>query len=269
MADNNAELAPIKDHHGQKVIDAYFDGDPPFAAIKNKKDFPDAYIWENIYDLINEVDILHVVCNDGGLKKACESQEKIEIYNNLDKFIKSDKCHEKLRDIYFEEKLPEIISILKTKIPFLKEQLDGILLNQLPGYTFEDYNIPDDNNEAMVSSVDEAGNLEIDFEKMEYYGEGFIVIPFRCNVEVYADYYIFKGDYYCLPEERIRDIGVFDHNDHYYRAEETFNLEIQGSLSIVFDISGITESEQIIKEIDQLLENAAIDLEDMGVSLSR
>lgn len=264
--DNNAELLPIKNHHGENVINAYFEGEKPFASKKSKKDIPDAFIWEAIRDLLNDVDHLYVISNDAGIIKACENHDKITNYQNLDDFITSDLCHEKLRDIYFEEKLPEIILILKTKMPSFKEQLDQSFLEKLPGYVFKDYNILDDNNEATIYSVGAVENLEINFDETEYYGEGFLVILFNCNIEVYANYYIFKSDYYTLSDEETQRIGISDHNDHYYEADETFELEIGGTLSVIFDISEIKNSDQIISEFDKLFENATIDIEDFKVS---
>jgi len=264
---NNAELLPIKNHHGKKVIKSYFNGEKPFAGIKRRDDFPDAFIWEAICDLLESVDILYVIANDGAIIKACEDIEKIKTYTTLEDFIKSDLCHEQLKDFYFEEKLPEILSMLKTKLPVFKEQLDQILLEKLPGYIFKDYSIPDDNYEARISSVGEVENLEIDFNETEYYGEGYLTIPFNCKIEVYADYYIFKGDYYILPDEKAQHIYIEDHSDHYYSAQEVFDLEVKGTLSISFDITGLKDSPQLMKEIENIFENASIDLEDMEVSM--
>jgi hypothetical protein len=90
------EINPIKDHHGKRVAEAYFEGKPPFKRPKNRDDFPDAFIWETIIDLLGTVDVLHVISNDSGMINACKNIDGILLYESLDAFIKSDICHEKL-----------------------------------------------------------------------------------------------------------------------------------------------------------------------------
>jgi hypothetical protein len=267
MTINNAELLPIKNHHGDKVISSYFAGKKPFAAIKSRNDFPDAFIWEAICDLLETVDFLYVIANDGSIIKACEDIGKIKTYTTLEDFIKSDICHQQLKDFYFEEKLPEILAMLKTKLPVFKERLDHILLEKLPGYIIKDHIIPNDSSEATISGVGEVENLEIDYDETIYFGGGYITIPFSCKIWGYADYYIFKGDYYYMPKEKSLHIYISDHSEDYFYAMEDFEFEVKGSLSISFDITEIKDSGQLMKEIDKIFENGSIDLEDINVSI--
>src|SRR5690606_14136233 len=47
----NAQIHATQPHHGDLVLNAYFSGDAPFSQPKERKDFPDAFIYESIKDL--------------------------------------------------------------------------------------------------------------------------------------------------------------------------------------------------------------------------
>jgi len=44
ILDIGAEVHPISESHGPKVMEAYFSGDPPFREKKSRLDIPDAFI---------------------------------------------------------------------------------------------------------------------------------------------------------------------------------------------------------------------------------
>ena len=45
-------------------------------------------------------------------------------------------------------------------------------------------------------------------------------------------YHIFKQDWYVMSEEEADGISVSDCNRHFYEAEETRDIEVDGSLSL-------------------------------------
>jgi hypothetical protein len=87
-----AEIHEICPHHGEKVLDAYFEGKLPFKKKKNRNDFPDAFIFESIKDLANHVDLLNVVITDKRLRDACEKIDNVKTFERLDDFVRLKGC---------------------------------------------------------------------------------------------------------------------------------------------------------------------------------
>ena len=79
-------------------------------------------------------------------------------------------------------------------------------------------NIPDDNNEAVIVGVGEARDTVFKFDRIEYYGDGVIGIPFSCIVECEIMYHIFKQDWYVMSDEESEGISISDCNRHFLRS---------------------------------------------------
>ena len=69
-SDINAEIHATQPHHGELVLNAYFSGDAPFSQPKERKDFPDAFIYESIRDLAKLKGTVHVVSADENLRNV-------------------------------------------------------------------------------------------------------------------------------------------------------------------------------------------------------
>ena len=69
------EVIPIANEHGSRVAAAYFKGSSPFAGVKSRKDFPDAFVYEAVADLAgpDPADHVVVVTADGNLRKHLSS----------------------------------------------------------------------------------------------------------------------------------------------------------------------------------------------------
>jgi hypothetical protein len=75
-----AKSPRINIDHARVVIDAYFQGSPPFKTRKNRSDIPDSFIWQAICDIATRTKQLHFVCGDGALYEAAASKEGITPY---------------------------------------------------------------------------------------------------------------------------------------------------------------------------------------------
>jgi hypothetical protein len=99
MKSLNAKEQPVKPAHGERVAKAYFNESPPFRSIKNRNDFPDAFIWQTILDLAAAHNPLHVVATDKGMYKPAAKTESIKAYKTLEEFIATDECQKALVDL--------------------------------------------------------------------------------------------------------------------------------------------------------------------------
>ncbi len=118
----------------------------------------------------------------------------------------------------------------------------------LTGKVISSEKIPDDNNEATISSTYEPENILFDTQKSIYYGGGIIVVPCSFNVEASIDYYIYKPDYHAME----KTLSTSDHNDHYYAVDETVEITVEGNARFEFDISEPEDIELINCGIDSI-----------------
>ena len=54
---------------------------------------------------------------------------------------------------------------------------------------------PEDNNEAMITAVEDVADIDFDLNKILYFGDGVFAVPFGLLAGCLLDYQIFKADY--------------------------------------------------------------------------
>ena len=102
--------------------------------------------------------------------------------------------------------------------------------------TIDSLEIPDDNNEATITGVGEPYDIELETEATENNGrDSLFLIRFNLTVECELSYYIFKADYYTIDDEKIDKVSISDWNEHYFRAEESYPLNVEGLISVKCD----------------------------------
>ena len=248
----DANLAPV-------VLRSYFEGQKPFKNKKSRDYFPDAFIFESIKRLSMNFETLHVVVNDGNLKQAINSIENVTTYSTLNDFIDSQEVRNVLDRL---EATNEIFRQIIVKLEGNVDDLDMIVKNQatdkLVGETIHDERIPDDNNEAIINGIYQPEDVEHLFGEAILVGDEIILIPFKFVTTVNTYYYIYKPDYYIFEEDENRRIGISDHNDHYFEAEEDFNVEVTGDLSIQINRDNIDGDIEDVWELIRY-ENCGID----------
>jgi hypothetical protein len=193
---------------------------------------------QSILKLNSENSGIHVVAEDQNIRDAFTNVEAICTYKSLADFIESNLIQDQLKDIDFINNIGPIVDAIELHEAEEKEILSFISSNigeAIVWKAFTDQSIPDDNNEATINSYGEAEDIELDYSGVRYYGNGQFGIPFGLKIDVLADYYIFKSDYYCMDAEREHVPHVSDHNDHYFEAEEEFELNVRGLVSITID----------------------------------
>jgi len=135
------------------------------------------------------------------------------------------------------------------------------MVDALHGKTVKSEQIPDDNNEATIFLIGDANDIEVRTNEAEYYGNGLFVVPVEFYTECLLSYAVFKADFYILSDEKIKGISISDFNDHYFDAEEYYNLRVQASISLDFQTEAF-ESDNITEDdFDSLLEKVEINLD--------
>jgi hypothetical protein len=227
-------VIPLCEEQALKAMEAYFRGEAPLTQLKNREDIPDSFIVQAISKLSNESDTIVVIAEDAKVKNSFSANNAVESYAQLSDFIKTEPIQDKLKDIDLISDLPAIFVAIKAFEESEAELESGIswkIGDYVVGSTLTDYRIPDDNNEAHILSYGEVEAIELDLDSIVYYGSGTIGIPFELEMDVNAYYYIFKADYYSL----INPPSVSDHNDHYFEAEDEFDILVTGVATVTFD----------------------------------
>lgn len=250
---------PIDSSHGQRVIDDYFAGKPPFKTPKNRNDIPDSYVWQAVLDLTKQFQPIHFVASDKAMLDAATKVKEIVAYEKLGAFIETEECQRGLREMA-EEVLTQNMRRAGSQLPKVKDHLEwlmGVMIfNALDGETITDGRIPDDNHEGTIYGVDDPQKIEFDFDKVEYYGSTEIGVPVEAVTECRVSYAIFKADYYVLDEDEQAKMSISELNDHYYDAERDYDIKITGTLQTKLDEKKLLNEKIKNAELRELLEDA-------------
>jgi rRNA-processing protein FCF1 len=265
----NVQVLPVDKLHGEKIIESYFKGKLPFKKKKNRDDFPDAFVWQAIYDLSKKLPEIYVVTNDTNFGNAITTHKNITLLKNLDDFIKLEVCQKLIQDIEFIEleeakeinnkinfyRFINLISSIQSPIIY---SMESALLGEFEGTTVKSYDIPDDNHTARVDYLGNIEELKFHTEQVSYYGSDTFVIPFSVTVEAQLSYFIHKADYCELDEEKTDGMSILDWNDHVYSVDEDYSLAVEGRMSIMFDSDILEQSFPSDEDLIYMIKDAEI-----------
>lgn len=243
------------------ILNAYFAGTVPFRSRKSRDDFPDAFIWWTAHAIAAEQGHLSLVTADGGLAEAATGDDSVTTYGSLDVFIESDHCQELLRAHFASVNIGRLRAVLPAATEGLQPLASAAIEGELENWMVNSNQIPEDNAEARIAGVGEVTDLSLDATKAQDYGDGVIVIPFSANSESLLNYCIFIADYYGLDEERSKHISISSWNEHYYDAEEYYELDIEGRLTILLDVDQLRERELDETELAELAATAEVEVD--------
>jgi len=172
------KIVDIGRDDGKEVMARYFDGRPPFSSPKNRKDIPDAFIYRAAQHLCHHnVSTVHGVCNDEGLRSALSNLQNFIVHKDLKTLLASDaltKASARLPIAKFWSK-PErdkIVTALRSHTEFFYDEIKLWINAELPQCHIQDDSIPEDNHEALVTSIGGVDSIHINWEKAESLGPG-------------------------------------------------------------------------------------------------
>lgn len=228
-----AHRHPITEELALAAMESYFSGNLPLKQPKIRDDIPDAFIFQTIQALATEAIPLFVIAEDGKIALASETLSNVTVHRSLSSFIESpaiqtDILHLSVFDNFTIvaneiEKYEKETGVLSDYIRY--HGGDEILWKKIRSDS-----IPDDNNEATISTYSDPENVQFYFVLFHYFGNGEFGLPFGFATTIYADYYIYKPDYYCLDEKKLPSVS--EHNEHYFRAEAEFEVNVSGLMKL-------------------------------------
>jgi len=222
-----AQIVPVADQHGSKVLDRYFYGKLPFRSAKARQDLPDAFVLEAMVDLAKDGPLLAVI-HDKKLSEAVAQIERVTVFRDAKSVIESDSFVALKGEVLSQYELENVRHAVKAFVQqesrFNAQVVDDIIndvagrviSNRQPGWSStEEY------EDVYVDSVDVV-SWSVDAEEMEYLGEG--VVSLRLNA--------------CLEVELDPSINYpFPDNLHVSSSEEC--MHVSGSLSLILDQDGL------------------------------
>ena len=258
----------LDNSHGGRVTEAYFKGAKPFSRPKQRKDFPDAFIYESIRDITSKHGTLHVIVADKNLKDACNHLDDVQTYSDIEAFIRLPECQTLLQNLDEVRNIDRIRNRLPQEVRLLENGLEEQIIDPLAG-TPVTCPRPADNEEASVLGVGAPRDTEFQFDQVEYYGEGKIGINFSTVAEACEiNYFIFKSDLYAMDYEVASRIDVSDWNRHYYSAEETRDVDVTGQLVLRISTEELRRSDLTDADLNALINDAALTVEIDDASVS-
>ena len=265
-SDINAEIHATQPHHGELVLNAYFSGDAPFSQPKERKDFPDAFIYESIRDLAKLKGTVHVVSADENLRNACSKVKGVTAYDALEAFLKSEPCVDAAHHLEHLEKLNQFRVNIGYYAPAFLMHINQLLLDYLPYKQFEDPHFKSDDNSGAVEMMEESEDIELDESKIEILGVDTLLVPFSCRLGALVYYSIFAADYWAMADNESLGISVHqseNSSDHYLEASEDVTLEIHGVFSVSFEFDVGETINDPETDFGPYLEDADVTLEDV------
>lgn len=227
-ADLSARKLEIKHKHTKNVFNNYFSGSGVFASKKERKDIPDAFIFEAIKELKSKHNNVVGLIADKRFSKAC-SEINLITYEKIKDFLESDDIQEILAN---NSQKDFIDFIIQGNYPNIN--IGSELIDNLAGKEITSKYIPSDNHDATIMSVGEVSDVKLNLSAFTHLGGGKLSVPFSCIVNVSIMFFVFKADYYAY-DQQFNSVG--DWNKHYFDVEEEGDVLVKGDL--VLDFSGL------------------------------
>lgn len=250
----DSNIKAISSEQALKAMDAYFEGKPPLTNKKDRQDIPDSFICQSIRSIKSDenIDSLIVIANDNKIKNTFTGQEGYIVFSSLKDFLSSKEQQDILANIDTLESLRNnplgLISRLEGNNSVIADYLSDAIGEAVYGKCIKGPQIPSDDNEATIISYFEGKNIKLNFANIIHYGDNQIGINFELDLEVMGDFYIHKSDYYAGEYS----FYVDDWNDHYYQAENEFEVKVIGVVSIKLDSNNLDVREINLVDSDEL-----------------
>jgi hypothetical protein len=200
-----AEVVPVNGAHGARVLAAYFGGQPAFNGVKNRQDFPDAFVFETVRDLVGAPpnNALSVITADANLGKHVATVAGVTRYESLDGFVASEAVQQAAAEIQLEADWAAALPDVLTRVRALEAELrtDAFfqaLINALHGTEVDHHSLPSDGGEATIQFVSDPDDLEFEWDEAESYGPRLLRVPFSCNCDVSLSMAVYYADAYGL-----------------------------------------------------------------------
>lgn len=186
LTDINAEILGIDLINLESIIDDYFEINPPFEdGEKKRKEFPDAFIANQIRKRFGEAEDVAIVSNDNGFKKACKEAPNHFFFGSLGALF--DAINKEKEEAYAEtiNVIKELqFRIAHTLIEYIKSneniEVRGLSYDKDGVETGFDYD---------ESYLHNASNIAFRVDSVDEMTDKYSKVTLLCKADISADCY--------------------------------------------------------------------------------
>lgn len=234
IEDIDAEIMDTKQIDWEAIIEDYFEIRPPFQqGEKKRKEFPDAFIAEQIRKRFGTDETVVIISNDKGFKTACQNTSNHIFFSSLGEFY--NELNKQEQEAYEEtirvvENIRNRISSEISEYVFYNENIEVIGLSQDKDGIIEGY----DYSETYLDTIE---NLSFAVYSVDDMNSRSFIVTIKCKADITANCYY--DDY---------ENGIWDSEDKRYLFIETIGVreEHQARFGCRIKIDRETEDIEII-----------------------
>ena len=186
LTDINAEILGIDLINLESIIDDYFEINPPFEdGEKKRKEFPDAFIANQIRKRFGEAEYVAIVSNDNGFKKACKEAPNHFFFGSLGALF--DAINKEKEEAYAEtiNVIKELqFRIAHTLIEYIKSN-ENIEVRGL-SYDKDGVETGFDYDESYLHNV---SNIAFRVDSVDEMTDKYSKVTLLCKADISADCY--------------------------------------------------------------------------------
>lgn len=186
LTDINAEILGIDLINLESIIDDYFEINPPFEdGEKKRKEFPDAFIANQIRKRFGEAEDVAIVSNDNGFKKACKEAPNHFFFGSLGALF--DAINKEKEEAYAET--INVIKELQFRIaPTLIEYIKSNENIEVRGLSYDKDGVETgfDYDESYLHN---ASNIAFRVDSVDEMTDKYSKVTLLCKADISADCY--------------------------------------------------------------------------------
>jgi len=186
LTDINAEILGIDLINLESIIDDYFEINPPFEdGEKKRKEFPDAFIANQIRKRFGEAEDVAIVSNDNGFKKACKEAPNHFFFGSLGALF--DAINKEKEEAYAET--INVIKELQFRIaPTLMEYIKSNENIEVRGLSYDKDGVETgfDYDESYLHNV---SNIAFRVDSVDKMTDKYSKVTLLCKADISADCY--------------------------------------------------------------------------------
>lgn len=241
---SNAILYKFDPEESTNVVNAYFEGLPPFKSVKSRNDIPDAFIYQTIEKLSQEGEV-HLISGDENLRDKCNDLKTVNVHSTFQELYENESFkvnRAKYEVLKANQRVTDAKNILLDNLDQF-EIAASEFIHRLDSLSITDLQIPSDDNQATIEAIDYS-KTSVDTDNIQFIDDKFYVhVEIKGNASI--SYAVYKPDYWILePAPSI----VEDLNRHYFLCEDSLDVIIKKTFSI--DIDDLKEDEELEVEMD-------------------
>lgn len=189
VARTGAEIVESCADHGQRVLEKYFEGRPPFKTRKSRGDFPDAFIVEILADLASDEPLL-VATGDKRMAEALASRQNITVFEDLRSLLDADDFDDVKSEVEAKN-VPRLLHLLLENKGRFDEAMTRGVTDLLGGrslsYRDSSWDEKEGSEELYIQDAETVTKWSVDLSDADYLGEGVVSLAFDATVEVAVD----------------------------------------------------------------------------------